>query len=549
MMEITVGILVGFSLGIVINRLLQKKSLRKKTQELEAQNRKKAEAIIQDANKKINRIKKNRQLEIKEKEAESKEKIKQYSESRKRQLLSLEQQLKQKESSFKSLKSNLKEEENRINKRQHQLDIQKKKFLKVVELTKKKEADLESSASKLKEKEQQLEQQQNQYLDKIAAVTDQNIKDIQAEFEKELKLKLNRREDKMVLRSEERIKAKTNLILRDLREHLDFESKKILVNAIQSVDEGEIYSLMTSIFHLTDDKQKGKIIGREGKNIRALEAKLNVNLIIDDTPCQVLIVNSDPYKREIAKLSLKQIIKQGLITVPYIEEVIKNVKASMETHTFEIGNNLLKELKIDNMHTNLVRLISKMAYYNNGSYNLLQYTKLVAKTSLNLASELNFKGDFIKRAAALQHIGKVYQQEQDDHYTITSSELAKAYGEEEIVCDTIANYSEEQTDDLNTTILRIANRIIKLRLMSSQDARKIGFNKVKKIEDIPLTFEGVKESFVLDSGEELYVIVDSDILSEQEAYELTDKITQKTKKYFQDTDKIKVTVVRKKGTT
>ena len=544
-MEITIAALVGLSLGFVISRLLQRNILRKKIGTLEAQNEAKAKAIMRDANKKINRIKKNRQLEIKDKEIESRERVRQYSEGRKRQLLNFEQQLKQKEANLKNLKDNLKEEETRLNTRREQLDAQKKRFVAFVERTKQKQADLESATNKLETQEQKLQVTHEEYLTKIATVADQDLKNIQTEFMKEIQIKLEQEENKMVLQSKERIKDKTNAILRDLRDQLDFESRKILLDAIQKIKEEDTYDLMTSIFYLDNDGQKGKIIGREGKNIQTLETKLNVNLIIDDTPRQVMIVGFDPYKRELTKLTLKQIIKQGLVTIPYIEEVIKKVRADMEKHTFEIGNNLLKKLQIENMHPNLIRLISKMAYYNDNKYNLLEYTKLVVKVARNLAAAIKMDAEFIKRAAVLQNIGKIYQQEQDKHYTITSSELAKAYGEKGLVCHTIAAYSEGQTDNFNTAILQIANRVVKLRLGVSEAPRKIDFKRVENIEDIPINFEGVKESFVLDSGDELYVIVNSDLISEPETYELSDKITQKIEEHFPDVDKMKVTIIRK----
>ncbi len=543
---VIVSFATGCVVGILIYKTLMIRGTKKKIAEMEEKGKEKSIKILQDANTKAERIKRNKLLEFKEKEVALRTDNKQHFENNKRKIAALEKRLKERENIIKDYYNKVIEKEKSVATWQEQIQDQKKRYYNLIKEQKEKDTDIENIKQDLLKEKKTLKANQQDYLKRMAEVKNIDLSDIENKFKIELKSKLQEEESNLLKKETQKLKDRVGAKIKNLQVNLEFESKKVLLTAIQKIPMDYVKTSTTTIFHLNSDEEKGKIIGREGKHIRALENSTGASFIIDDTPATVIISSFDPYRREIAKLTLERLTQTKIINVAFINSTVEEIKSNMEQHILQLGEEVLKELNIKNMDSNLIRMVAKMGFYLNGNYNLLKHSKEVATLAGNLASELNLNPNIVKRAALLHDIGKVYDDKTNKPHDVLSMELAQKYGENGLVCLIIANHHKSNPANLMSAVIQIANEIVNKHMGYSKDIVKNVFKRSRSLENIPLSFEGVTESYVLDSGKELYIIVDANIISDDKSYELSEQIVKKVEQATDQPENIKITLVRKK---
>ncbi len=325
------------------------------------------------------------------------------------------------------------------------------------------------------------------------------------------------------------------------------EAKKIIVNTIQRIGTEEAVENCVSVFNLESDDVKGRIIGREGRNIRALEAATGVEIIVDDTPEAIILSCFDSVRREVARLSLHKLVTDGRIHPARIEEIVKKTEKQIEQEILEVGKRTVIDLGIHGLHPELIRVVGRMKYRSSYGQNLLQHSREVAKLCGVMAAELGLNPKLAKRAGLLHDIGKVPNTEADMEtpHAILGMQWAEKYGEKPEVCNAIgAHHDEVEMKSLIAPIIQVCDAISGARPGARRQVLDSYIQRLKDLEEIAFGFGGVQKAYAIQAGRELRVIVESEKVSDEKAAQLSFEISQKIQTDMTYPGQVKVTVIR-----
>ena len=323
------------------------------------------------------------------------------------------------------------------------------------------------------------------------------------------------------------------------------EARKIIINTIQRIGTEEAVDNCVSVFNLESDEVKGRIIGREGRNIRALEAATGVEIIVDDTPEAIILSCFDSVRGEIARLSLHKLVTDGRIHPARIEEVVEKTTKQIEEEIVEIGKRTVIDLGIHGLHPELVKCVGRMKYRSSYGQNLLQHSREVAKLCGVMAAELGLNPKLAKRAGLLHDIGKVPQVETETPHALLGMEWAEKYGEKPEVCNAIgAHHDEIEMTSLLSPIVQVCDAISGARPGARRQVLDSYIQRLKDLEDAAFTFQGVKKAYAIQAGRELRVIVESEKVTDDKAAELSFNLSQKIQTDMTYPGQVKVTVIR-----
>lgn len=393
---------------------------------------------------------------------------------------------------------------------------------------------LEKKQAKVLVKEQELEDKIKIQITKLEELSNLSAEDAKAEMMESLKEKAKADAMAFVQHSVEEAKLTAQQ-----------EAKKIVINTIQRIGTEEAVDNCVSIFNLESDDVKGRIIGREGRNIRALEAETGVEIIVDDTPEAIILSCFDPVRREIARLSLHRLVSDGRIHPARIEEVVHKTRKQIENEIIEVGKRTVIDLGIHGLHPELVRIIGRMKYRSSYGQNLLQHSREVAKLCGVMASELGLNAKLAKRAGLLHDIGKVPEEEAETPHALLGMEWAEKHGEKPEVCNAIgAHHDEIEMTSLLSPLVQVCDAISGARPGARRQVLDSYVQRLKDLEQIALDFNGVNKAYAIQAGRELRVFVESEKVSDDHASRLSFEISQKIQTDMTYPGQVKVTVIR-----
>ncbi|MBL7705827.1 MAG: ribonuclease Y [Taibaiella sp.] len=508
------AVVVGVILGIILGKLIFAKNTANKVAEAEQQ----AQKLIEDAKAKAETIKEKKVLEAKEHFLQLKSDHDKEANTRNQKLIEQENKLKQKEQ---SLNDKLKSVQTQVNENTEL----KTELNDLIESAKIKRAELE------KHQEEQIKR-----LEKIA-----NLSAEEAKAELVEAMKEEARTNAMAHIQEIVEQAKTNA---------SKEAKKIVIQSIQRVAAEQTIENAITVFNLESDEIKGQIIGREGRNIRALEAATGVDLVIDDTPEAIVLSCFDPLRREVARLSLQRLVQDGRIHPARIEEVVEKTKKQIEDQVMEIGERTIIELGIHGLHKDLVRMVGKMRFRSSYGQNLLMHSKETANLCGIMAAELGLGQKVVKlakRAGLLHDIGKVPDEETELSHALLGAKLAEKAGEHPAVINAIgAHHDEMEMAYIISPIIQACDAISGARPGARREIMQSYLQRIKDLENLAVAYDGVEKAYAIQAGRELRVIVEADKVTDSDSDRLSFEIADKIQKEMQYPGQIKVTVIREK---
>ena len=471
------------------------------------------DAAIKEAEAEGEMIKKEKILQAKEKFIQLKSDYDRQVNERNAKLKEREQAIRQNENSIKDQQKDLERKHSESNRLKEQLESQ------LVALDRKKE-DVE-----------RMMREQNARLEQISGMSSEEAKNTLIE-----NMKAEAKADAMTYINETIEEAKMSA---------NKEAKRIVVQTIQRVATETAIENSVTVFNIDSDEVKGRIIGREGRNIRALEAATGIEIIVDDTPEAIILSGFDPVRREIARLALHQLVTDGRIHPARIEEVVAKVQKQIEEEIIEVGKRTTIDLGIHGLHPELIRLIGKMKYRSSYGQNLLQHSRETANMAGIMAAELGLNPKLARRAGLLHDIGKVPDDEPELPHAIIGMKLAEKYKEKPDVCNAIgAHHDETEQTSLYAPIVQVCDAISGARPGARREVVESYIKRLKEMEDIALSYPGVMKTYAIQAGRELRVIVGADKLSDQESDQLSHDIAKKIQDEMTYPGQVKITVIR-----
>ncbi|WP_161890203.1 ribonuclease Y [Pontibacter russatus] len=523
--------IVALGVGVFIGRSMLQKVY--KQQEEDARQR--AKSIIREAEANAESIKKDRILEAKEKYLKLKEEFDEEMNKKKNIILQNEAKVKQREQQATKQYEQAKRLEADLEKEKEALTTQldKERANMSSQLDKEKE-NLNTQLEQLKKRKEEVEAKHSEIvgqLERIAGLTASEAREQLVE----------------ALKSEAQTQASSHIkdIVAQAKLTATKEAKKIVIETIQRTAAEHAIENCVSVFNIESDDIKGKIIGREGRNIRALEAATGVEIIVDDTPEAIIISGFDPVRREIARLSLHRLVADGRIHPARIEEVVAKTRKNIEEEIVEIGERTAIDLGIHGLHPELVRMVGRMRFRSSYGQNLLQHSREVANLCATMAAELGLNVKHAKRAGLLHDIGKVTPDEPELPHAIIGMELAKKYKEHPDVCNAIgAHHDEVEMTAMVSPLVQACDAISGSRPGARREIMESYIKRLKELEETAVSFEGVNQCYAIQAGRELRVMVDADNVSDEKASQISYDISQKIEKEMQYPGQIKITVIR-----
>jgi len=418
-----------------------------------------------------------------------------------------------------------------------------------------KESQVSQELSRQKKLNAKLEDQRNHYEDRVRSLEkkqsslDKLHKQKVVALEEIASLSAEDAKQELVLSLREEAKteamALTQRLIEEAKLSATQEAKKIVINTIQRVGTEEAVENCVSVFNLDSDEVKGRIIGREGRNIRALEAATGVEIIVDDTPEAIILSCFDSVRREVARLSLHRLVSDGRIHPARIEEVVKKTTRQIENEIVEVGKRTVIDLGIHGLHPELVKSVGRMKYRSSYGQNLLQHSREVAKLCGIMAAEVGLSSKLAKRAGLLHDIGKVPDQETETPHAILGMQWAEKYGEKEDVCNAIgAHHDEIEMKSLIAPIVQVCDAISGARPGARRQVLDSYMKRLKEMENIAYGFKGVTNAYAIQAGRELRVMVESEKVSDDQAAQLSFELSQKIQTDMTYPGQVKVTVIR-----
>ncbi len=501
MIEIIIGSIAFVGGGIVSYFVLQKT--------LKAR----SSSIIRDAQSEAEVIKKDKILQAKEKFFQLKTEHEKQINSRNNKLLAAETKYKQRENA-------LNQRIDEFQRKKKEVDIVRENLTVQIDLVERKSDELE------KAKKQQIEQ-----LEKISGLSGEEAK--------------TQLIDSMRDVAKTEAMSYVNEIMEEAKMTANMEAKKVVVKTIQRVATETAIENSVTIFHIESDEIKGRIIGREGRNIRALEAATGIEIIVDDTPEAIVLSGFDPVRREIARLALHQLVTDGRIHPARIEEVVNKVRKQIEEEIIETGKRTAIDLGVHGLHPELIRLVGKMKYRSSYGQNLLQHSRETANLCAIMATELGLNAKRAKRAGLLHDIGKVPDEEPELPHAILGMKLAEKYKEKPDICNAIgAHHDEIEMTSMISPIIQACDAISGARPGARREIVESYIKRLKDLENLALSHPGVLKTYAIQAGRELRVIVGSDKVSDKEAETLSLDIAQKIQDEMTYPGQVKITVIR-----
>lgn len=509
MIELMIGIVAGFLGGGALAYVIWNKALNTKKMR-----------IISEAQAESEVIKKDKILQAKEKFLQLKADHEKY--------------IIEKSADLNDFDNRLKQKDNQLNQRRDELQKKVKEYeinKREVEIIKE---NLTLQLQRVENKNEELEKMHRQHLDKLEQISGLSAEEAKAQLVESL---------------QEEAKSEAisyiNEIMEEAKLTANKEAKKIVVKSIQRVATETAIENAVTIFHIESDEIKGRIIGREGRNIRALEAATGVEIVVDDTPEAIVLSAFDPVRREIARLALHQLVTDGRIHPARIEEVVGKVKKQIEEEIIETGKRTTIDLGVHGLHPELIRLIGKMKYRSSYGQNLLQHSREVANLSAIMAAELGLNVKKAKRAGLLHDIGKVPDDEPELPHAILGMKLAEKYKEKPDICNAIgAHHDEVEMQTLLAPIIQVCDAISGARPGARREIVESYIKRLKDLEDLALSYPGVMKTYAIQAGRELRVIVGADKLSDQDTEQLSYDISKRIQDEMTYPGQIKITVIR-----
>ncbi len=423
--------------------------------------------------------------------------------------------------------------------------------------TKAKEKTLSQKTEEVARKEKDFEKAQSEIDQKLSAIEikTQELEKIQqkrvAELSKISGMSVEEAKNHIMeaLKDEARTGAMVHIkeITEEAKLNANKEARKIVIQTIQRVATEQAVENAVSVFNIESDEVKGRIIGREGRNIRAIEAATGVEIIVDDTPEAIILSCFDPVRREIARLSLHQLVSDGRIHPARIEEVVAKTKKALEEEIAETGRRTCIDLGIHGLHPELTRMVGRMKYRSSYGQNLLQHSREVANLCAVMATELGLNVKLAKRAGLLHDIGKVPDDEPELPHAILGMKLAEKYGEKPDVCNAIgAHHDEVEMTTLISPIVQVCDAISGARPGARREIVESYIKRIKELETLALSYDGVSSAYAIQAGRELRVLVESEKVSDLKADELSFTISQRIQTEMTYPGQVKVTVIREK---
>ncbi|TNF47099.1 MAG: ribonuclease Y [Bacteroidetes bacterium] len=503
-MNLVIGLLVGLAGGGVAAFILQNVILKSKKDQL-----------IREAELEGENIKKEKILQAKEKFLRLKEEHEQAMKEKERRLQSTEDKARARE---KTLSQKIEE----VSRKEKELE--------------KNQADLEAKVQVVELKHQELEKIQDKRVAELSKISGLSVDDAKNQLMEALK-------------DEARTGAMTHIkeIVEEAKLNANREAKKIVIQSIQRVATEQAVENAVSVFNIDSDEVKGRIIGREGRNIRALEAATGVEIIVDDTPEAIILSCFDPVRREIARLALHQLVTDGRIHPARIEEVVAKTRKQLEEEIAETGRRTCMDLGIHGLHPELTRMVGRMKYRSSYGQNLLQHSREVANLCAIMAAELGLNVKLAKRAGLLHDIGKVPDEEPELPHAILGMKLAEKYGEKPDVCNAIgAHHDEVEMTTLISPIVQVCDAVSGARPGARREIVEAYIKRIKELEGLALSYDGVSSAYAIQAGRELRVLVEAEKVTDAKADELSFTISQRIQTEMTYPGQVKVTVIREK---
>ena len=497
--------------GLVAGKLLFAKKTGRKVQEAEMH----AQNLIKEAELRAETLRKEKELEAKEKFVQLKSAHDKEMLERNRKAGEIENRIRQKEQS-------INQKEAGLDKSVKENDAIKETLNRQIDVVNLKRTELE------KHQEEHIRR-----LEKIAGLTADEAK---AQLIESLKSEAN--SQALAIQQE---------IIDDAKQKANKEARKIIIQTIQRTAAEQAIENSITVFNLESDEIKGQIIGREGRNIRAIEAATGVDLIVDDTPEAIILSSFDPLRREIARLSLQRLVSDGRIHPARIEEVVDKTKRQIEEQVMEIGERTVIELGIHGLHKELVRMVGRMRFRSSYGQNLLMHSRETANLCATMAAELGLNAKLAKRAGLLHDIGKVPDEESELSHALLGAKLAEKYGENPAVVNAIgAHHDEMEMQYVISPIIQACDAISGARPGARREIMQQYLQRIKDLENLAMAYPGVEKAYAIQAGRELRVIVEADKVTDADSDKLSFEIAQKIEKEMTFPGQIKVTVIREK---
>jgi ribonuclease Y len=495
-------VLGAFGLGILVAITVLRKSMLKKS-----------EALLDEAKEKAEVIKKDKILQAKEKFLQLKSEH--------------EKMINERNSKIQQAESRIRKKEQTLS--QKLQDAQRKQS----ELDKMR-ANLTNQLQILEKKQEEVDKLHDEQVKQLETISNMSAEEAKKQIIESLK---------------GQAQAEAMVLIRDITDEAKLTAertaKKIVIETIQRTASEHAIENTVTVFNIDSDEVKGRIIGREGRNIRALEALTGIEIIIDDSPDAIILSGFDPIRREIARLALQKLVTDGRIHPARIEEVVAKTKKEVEQEILEVGKRTVIDLGIHNMHPELIRLIGRMKYRSSYGQNLLAHSIEVANLSATMASELGLNPKKAKRAGLLHDIGKIAENEAELPHAILGMKLAEKYKEKPDVCNAIgAHHDEIEMETLIAPIVQVCDAISGARPGARREVVEAYIQRLKKLEDMALTYPGVVKTYAIQAGRELRVIVGADKVSDKEADAISYELSRKIQEEMTYPGQIKITVIR-----
>jgi len=499
------GVFLGLLIGQIIRNQKSKKTMDKTMAE--------AKQILNKAKADAESLKKEKILQAKERFLELKSEHEKVILEREKNIVSVENRLREKEKAASH-------EMKRANEQSRKLEQKNK--------------TLEQKIENFNRKSEALDAQHQIQIKRLETLSNYSAEEAKAALLESLKEKAKAEAMSFVQNSVEEAKLTVQQ-----------EAKKMIINTIQRIGTEEAIENCVSVFNLESDDVKGRIIGREGRNIRALEAETGVEVIVDDTPEVIILSCFDPVRREIARLSLHRLVSDGRIHPARVEEVVKKTQKQIQNEIIEVGKRTIIDLGIHGLHPELVKVVGRMKYRSSYGQNLLQHSREVAKLCGVMASELGLNAKLAKRAGLLHDIGKVPEEETETPHALLGMEWAEKYGEKEEVCNAIgAHHDEIEMTSLLSPIIQVCDAISGARPGARRQVLDSYVQRLKDLENIAQNIDGVNKAYAIQAGRELRVFVESEKVSDDHAAQLSFEISQKIQTDMTYPGQVKVTVIR-----
>ncbi len=473
----------------------------------------KAKSIIEEAEKEAEVLTKKKLLEVKEEFLQRKAELEKQVNSRNSKLQSAEAKLKQRE-------LQLNQQQSDLQRRKNEADNAKVNYEKQLEVVEKKEQELDK-----------MYKAEIEHLERISGLSADEAKE--------------RLIQSLVDEAKTSAASYINDIMDDAKLTANKEAKRIIIQSIQRVATETAIENSVTVFHIESDEMKGRIIGREGRNIRALEAATGVEIIVDDTPEAIVLSAFDPVRREIARLALHQLVTDGRIHPARIEEVVAKVRKQIEEEIIETGKRTAIDLGIHGLHPELIRMVGKMKYRSSYGQNLLQHSRETANLCAVMASELGLNPKKARRAGLLHDIGKVPDEEPELPHALLGMKMAEKYKEKPDICNAIgAHHDETEMNSLLAPIVQVCDAISGARPGARREIVEAYIKRLNDLEQLALSYPGVTKTYAIQAGRELRVIVGADKIDDFETERLSSEIAKRIQDEMTYPGQVKITVIR-----